>query len=419
MTVYGSSESFADPGWYPDSSASSHVTADYGNLMHRAEYNGQEQVHVGNGKGLCVKHIGYSCIKSPFDPNIPLSLNNLLHVPEIIKNFVSVSKFAKDNKVFFEFHPTYCSVKLQGTNKVILQGKVDKDGLYQFDNFQLKHLANSSTDSVAFNSTSSGNSVSHSFSLSHNFSTVPSLQLWHCRLGHPSLQVVQKTLKMCKIPFSNKEPYDFCSACACGKSQKLPSPSYPNVYTNPLELLYSDLWGPAPIPSNNGNLYYLSIIDAFSRYTWIYPIKRKSDTLETFIHFQTLVENQVGTTIKAIQTDWGGEFRPFQNFLKTHGIAHRVTCPHAHQQNGTVERKHKHIVQMALTLLSHAHLPLKFWEEAFITSVYLINRLPSLSRPDSDSPLFTIFKRNPDYSFLKVFRCACYPLLTPFNRHKF
>lgn len=77
------------------------MTSDYSNLMHHTEYNGQEQVHVGNSKDLDVKHVGYFVVNSPFDSKISLSLQNLLHVPHITKNLVSVSKFARDNHVFF------------------------------------------------------------------------------------------------------------------------------------------------------------------------------------------------------------------------------------------------------------------------------------------------------------------------------
>jgi histone deacetylase 1/2 len=59
------------------------------------------------------------------------------------------------------------------------------------------------------------------------------------------------------------------------------------------------------------------------------------------------------------------------------GISHHVSCPHAHQQNGSAERKHRHIVEVGLTLLAHASMPLQFWDEAFITVVFMINRLPS------------------------------------------
>jgi hypothetical protein len=54
-----------------------------------------------------------------------------------------------------------------------------------------------------------------------------------------------------------------------------------------------------------------------------------------------------------------------------------VLCPHAHQQNGAAERKHRHIIEVGLALLAHASIPLKYWEDAFVTATYLINRTPS------------------------------------------
>ena len=58
------------------------------------------------------------------------------------------------------------------------------------------------------------------------------------------------------------------------------------------------------------------------------------------------------STIKAVQSDWGREFRPFTKFLTQNGIQHRLICPHTHHQNGVVERKHRNIVELGLTLLS-------------------------------------------------------------------
>jgi hypothetical protein len=51
--------------------------------------------------------------------------------------------------------------------------------------------------------------------------------------------------------------------------------------------------------------------------------------------------------------------------------------PHAHQQNGSAERKHRHVVEVGLSLLYHASMPMKFWDEVFLTAIFLINHLPS------------------------------------------
>jgi histone deacetylase 1/2 len=118
-----------------------------------------------------------------------------------------------------------------------------------------------------------------------------------------------------------------------------------------------------------------------------------------------------------MQTDWGGEYQSLNSFFNQVGITHRVSCPHAHQQNGAAERKHRHIVEVGLTILAHASIPLKFWDEAFTTAVYLINRVPSRVI-NNETPYEHLFKQTPDYSMLRVFGCTVWPNLRPFNTRK-
>lgn len=102
---------------------------------------------------------------------------------------------------------------------------------------------------------------------------------------------------------------------------------------------------------------------------WIFPLK----TTENFLKFQMVIEKQLDKKIKTIQSDWGGEFRSLTSILNEKGINFRHYCPYIHQQNGRVERKHRHLVETGLTLLSHAHLPLSFWWLAIQATAFLIN----------------------------------------------
>jgi hypothetical protein len=167
-----------------------------------------------------------------------------------------------------------------------------------------------------------------------------------------------------------------------------------------------------------GYHYYITFVDAYSRFTWIYPLKVKSDALTIFKQFKTMAKLQLGHPLKALQTDWGGEFRPFTQHLTSLGITHRLICPHTHHQNGVVERKHRHIVYLGLTLLTQASMPLTYWDHAFLTSVYLINRLPTASL-NFQIPYQVLYHQIPNYNFLKVFGCACFPLFRPYNAYKF
>lgn len=113
----------------------------------------------------------------------------------------------------------------------------------------------------------------------------------------------------------------------------------------------------------------------------------------------------------------GGKFRSLSPVFSKLGIHHRISCPHSHAQNGSVERKHRHIVETGLTLLHHASLPIKFWDFAFLTAAYLINRLPS-PLLHYKSPFQLLYHRSPTYSTLRTFGCACWPNLRPYTRHK-
>ena len=130
-----------------------------------------------------------------------------------------------------------------------------------------------------------------------------------------------------------------------------------------------------------------------------------------------MVERQFNHKILAVQSDWGGEYESLNSLLKRLGIAHHVSCPHAHQQNGSAERKHRHIVEVGLSILAHASMPRKYWDEAFLTAVFLINRLPS-KVISNDTPHDRLFGTSPDYSFFRIFGCAVWPNLRPYNARK-
>jgi hypothetical protein len=109
--------SSVDQNWYPDSVASHHITSD--------------QIHVGNGTGLSIKHIGTAQISTP---SFKFKLNNILHVPQIRKNLLSVHQFTKATNTYFEFHPYKFFVKEQVTGNTLLQGQSNHE-LYLIPSF--------------------------------------------------------------------------------------------------------------------------------------------------------------------------------------------------------------------------------------------------------------------------------------------
>jgi histone deacetylase 1/2 len=354
-----------------------------GKLTVRDRYSGGDQVHAANSTGMEIDSVGHSTLHSP---NRDIRLNNILFVPKASKSLISVNRLAKDNNVFLEFHPSHFLIKEQGTKRTLHRGTCE-GGLYPFKPSNKQVLG-------AFK---------------------PSISLWHHRLGHASSRAVQQILSRHKLPFTHSQNNSVCDACQQGKSHQLPYPVSTSVSSSPLDLVFSDVWGPAPTSVGRHD-YYVSFIDDYSKFTWIYLLRRKSEVFQCFHDFQNLVERQFNRKIRAVQTDWGGEYQSLNSFKRI-GIDHHVSCPHAHQQNGSAERKHRHIVEMGLSLLAHASVPLKFWDEAFLTAVFLINRLPSRVINDQ-SPYEHLFGHPPDYSFIRTFGCAVWPHLRPYNSKK-
>ena len=143
--------------------------------------------------------------------------------------------------------------------------------------------------------------------------------------------------------------------------------------TKPFQIVHSNVWGPAPHLSLDGYKYYVSFVDDFTRYTWIFPLRLKSEVPSVFLHFNTMVKKQFDAHIQCLQSDWGGEYRKPQSVLNELGIVFRHPCPH--QQQGQAERKHRSIVEIGLTMLAQASMDLLFWWEAFVSAKYLLNRL--------------------------------------------
>ncbi|CAJ2653122.1 unnamed protein product [Trifolium pratense] len=251
----------------------------------------------------------------------------------------------------------------------------------------------------------------HAFS-----SSLSSSSIWHHILGHPASKIIKHLASSFQIPIKSHTSVE-CSSCQCAKSHKLPFSDHNLQSTRPLELIYSDVWGPAPIRSLDGFLYYVIFVDHFTKYVWLYPMKYKSDVYSIFIQFKAVVEKYFNLPIISFFSDNGGEFIKLKSFLTNHGITHLSSPPHTPELNGTAERRHRHIVETGRTLLHHANLPPQFWSYAFTTATYLINRMPTPNL-NMQTPYQTLFHQPPNYNHLHSFGCLCFPWLRPYTTNK-
>jgi transposase InsO family protein len=113
--------------------------------------------------------------------------------------------------------------------------------------------------------------------------------------------------------------------------------------------------------------------------TWLYFLKHKNEVFDVFRAFHTMIRTQFSTNVKVLRSDNGGEYvnKQFQAYFQDNGLVHETSCPHTPQQNGVAERKNRHILETARTLLIGASVPSRHWEDAVGTAVHLLNRMPS------------------------------------------
>ena len=266
-----------DPNWYPDSGATHHITHDLANLNVRAnEYQGLDQIRVGNSKILPIKHIMTSQISTPHSS---FCLNNVLYVPDISNNLISIHKFTNDTCTLKEFHPSHFCVKDLARRCLLLHG-ASKHGLYPFPPLSTTH--------APFPRALIGERIS--------------LTTWHSRLGHPAFRIVSSIIDRFGLPTISNKSEPVWSACFSAKSKQLPFYSSFTQINAPLDLIYSNLRGLSPVCSCTGNKYYISFLDAYSHYTWLFPISQKNDALSIFIQFQKYVERYFNLKIKSVQS---------------------------------------------------------------------------------------------------------------------
>ncbi|KAH9705236.1 retrovirus-related pol polyprotein from transposon RE1 [Citrus sinensis] len=238
-----------------------------------------------------------------------LRLNNVLFVPSLTCNLISVSQLIRDVNCFIQFYDQLCVIQDHITRMLIGAGE-QRGGLYYFRDIgsatALSSVANRACD------------------------------LWHRRLGHPSSKVVQLLpfidLASCLSSFQN------CDVCFQAKQCRDKFVLSNNKASDIFELIHCDLWGPYRTASSCGAHYFLTIVDDFSRGVWTYLLIPKNEVGRVLYNFLSMVSRQFHKLVKIIRTDNGTEFMHLSDFFAEHGIHHQTSCVGISQQNGRVER---------------------------------------------------------------------------------
>jgi transposase InsO family protein len=346
-----------------------------------------------SGRGtatLWIKSPGYK------DSVNRIALDKAMFVPSSDISLLSFSKFDKAG-CRIEFFGGRCTITDVKTNQIVLTGTMRKS-LYYLDGI-VPSAAVSSVPTKVY----------------HTTNLEITLDLMHRRLGHLNISAVKRLFKknmVSGITLSSKHLNSHPSICDCcvrGKMQRNRFPKSSSLKTDILELVHSDLWGPAPVMSLGGKYYMITFTDDSRRYSWVYYLRKKSEAFSAFKIWHAEVERRTGQKLIMFRSDNGGEYinQEWETYLKDHGITHQKTTPRTPEQNGVAERLNLTIMDRVRTILIESQLPLSLWAEAVDYAIYTKNRSPTAAIKGK-TPYEAFWGEKPDISNLRVFGSQCY-----------
>ncbi|KAJ0653431.1 putative RNA-directed DNA polymerase [Helianthus annuus] len=379
--------------WFLDSGCSNHMTGVKESFTNLDESFAVD-VNLGDKKKLRV--VGKGTVRINMANGSFRLLEDVYYIPRLEYNLLSVGQLMKKGYSII-FNDGKCVITNKRTGVDLLTIKVAKNNMFVLDASRIDHSQ--------FHAHVCKNDEAH---------------LWHLRYGHfhsQGLKSLSEKNMVYGIPSINL--VNSCEGCILGKMNQKPYSSHSWRATKPLELIHADLCGAMQVESLGGSLYYFLLIDDFSRMSWVYFLKNKSQAFEKFKAFKTLVEKESEHRIKVLRTDRGGEFcsHEFNLFCENNGIKRELTVSYTPQHNGVVERKNRTIMGMARSMLKETGLPNCFWAEGVATAVYLLNRATTKAVPEK-TPYEAWSGRKPSVRHLKVFGCVAFGHVPIHQRRK-
>ncbi|WJZ95359.1 hypothetical protein VitviT2T_014135 [Vitis vinifera] len=378
--------------WLFDSACCNHMTPHSSLFTNLDPAPHPLNIHIADGSTMHGNSLGFVSTST-------LSVPGVFHVPDLSYNLCSVGQLAELGYRLI-FYYSGCIVQDPRTGQELGTGpRVGR--MFPVNNLHLPPVAPVSVAAATA-----------------AVSSLPSLALWHSRLGHAPSSRVQQLVSRGLLGSVSKDNFD-CTSCQLGKQPALPFNNSDSISKSIFELIHSDVWGPSPVASIGGSRYFVVFIDDYSRYSWIFPMKSRSEILSIYSNFAKMVETQFSKRIKTFRSDNALEYtqHAFQALLHSYGTIHHLTCPGTSQQNGRAERKLRHILDTVRALLLSAKIPAPFWGEASLHAVHAINRIPS-TVIHNQTPYERLFGSPPNYHHLRSFGSACFVLLQPHEHNK-
>ena len=376
------SDTYSDK-WILDSGCSYHMCPNRHWFSSFEELDGGV-VLMGNNNACQTKGIGTVRLKM-HDGTIK-RLTDVRYIPDLKKNLISLGVLDSDG---------YKIIMENGVLKVVRGAFVAMKGTQKANLYFLD------------GSTVTG---SASVSSSPNQITSDSSRLWHMRLGHAGEKALQGLVKQGLLKGAKTGKFDFCEHCVLGKQTRVKFGAAIHRTKGTLDYIHTDVWGPSRNASLGGKRWFVTFIDDFSRYVWVYTMRHKDEVLDIFLEWKKLIETQTGRKIKRLRSDNGGEYKsdPFLKVCQDEGIIRHFSVPGTPQQNGVAERMNRTLVEKVRCMLSHSGLSKTFWAEALSYATHIVNRLPASALDGKTPKEVWSGELVSDYDSLRIFGCPAY-----------
>ncbi|CAI5986489.1 unnamed protein product [Closterium sp. NIES-65] len=190
-------------------------------------------------------------------------------------------------------------------------------------------------------------------------------------------------------------PGPSCVPCVKGRLRAAPHSSQFPPTEAPLQTLHIDVWGPARVRGHGHERYFLLVVDDYSRYTTVFPLRSKGDVTEVLIDWIRAARLQLRRSfgsdfpVLRLHSDRGGEFSSglLRAYCRARGIRQTFTLPDSPQQYGIAERRIGMVMDVALTSMMHAAAPHFLWSFAVRYAAHQINLHPRVSMPETSPAL--------------------------------
>ena len=274
--------------WWIDSGATTLISVSMQDcLSYRRPRDGERYIYVGDGKSVQIEAI--ETFRLLLKTGYYLDLKETFVVPSFRQNLVSISILDKFG---------YCCSFRNGKFSIFQNSNLVATGsLSSFYNLYLLDT------NASFNESLHVNIIGAKRKLIGESST----SLWHQRLGHISKRRIERLVSNGILDPLDFLDFDMCVNCINGKQTNVRR-FVANRSIDVLELIHTDISGPFPKASWNGQQYFITFIDDFSRYGYLYLIHDKSQSLDVFKSYKAEVENQLSKRIKSVRFDRGGEY---------------------------------------------------------------------------------------------------------------